>query len=147
MAGIGVRLNKIYGKNTLTTDIVGVGYSTVVTIAPMLVVIGAIVAMEYFLGFSRIGYRERELFSSTILYIFIFSLLTAAPFNSVLSRYMSDVIYNESQRLNNIVNSQGITPDELYNAKLCLDEISQAISGLERILQAKIEFFESEFSQ
>ena len=96
MAGIGVRLNKIYGKNTLTTDIVGVGYSTVVTIAPMLVVIGAIVAMEYFLGFSRIGYRERELFSSTILYIFIFSLLTAAPFNSVLSRYMSDVIYNET---------------------------------------------------
>ena len=96
MAGIGVRLNKIYGKNTLTTDLVGVGYSTVVTIAPMLVVIGAIVAMEYFLGFSRIGYRERELFSSTILYIFIFSLLTAAPFNSVLSRYMSDVIYNET---------------------------------------------------
>ena len=52
MAGIGVRLNKIYGKNTLTTDLVGVGYSTVVTIAPMLVVIGAIVAMEYFLGFE-----------------------------------------------------------------------------------------------
>ena len=66
MAGIGVRLNKIYGKNTLTTDLVGVGYSTVVTIAPMLVVIGAIVAMEYFLGFSRIGYRERELFCSII---------------------------------------------------------------------------------
>ena len=62
MAGIGVRLNKIYGKNTLTTDLVGVGYSTVVTIAPMLVVIGAIVAMEYFLGFSRIGYRERTFF-------------------------------------------------------------------------------------
>ena len=61
--------------------------------------------------------------------------------------FFSDVIYNESQRLNNIVNSQGITPDELYNAKLCLDEISQAISGLERILQAKIEFFESEISQ
>ena len=58
MAGIGVRLNKIYGKNTLTTDLVGVGYSTVITIAPMLVVIGAIVAMEYFLGFSRIGWRE-----------------------------------------------------------------------------------------
>lgn len=96
MAGIGVRLNKIYDKNTLTTDIIGVGYSTVVTIAPMLVVIGAIMAMEYFLDFSTVKYAERELFSSTILYIFIFSLLTAAPFNSVLSRYMSDVIYNET---------------------------------------------------
>ena len=85
MAGIGVRLNKIYGKNTLTTDLVGVGYSTVVTIAPMLVVIGAIVAMEYFLGFSRIGYRERELFSSTILYIFIFSLFNFLACSAILS--------------------------------------------------------------
>ena len=27
MAGIGVSLKKIYGKNTLTTDILGAGYS------------------------------------------------------------------------------------------------------------------------
>ena len=36
MAGIGVKLNNIYGKNTLTTDVIGMGYSTVMTIAPML---------------------------------------------------------------------------------------------------------------
>lgn len=29
MAGIGVKLNNIYGKNTLTTDVIGMGYSTV----------------------------------------------------------------------------------------------------------------------
>ena len=61
--------------------------------------------------------------------------------------FFSDVICNESQKLNTIINSGGITPEELYNAKVCLSEISHAISGLERILQAKIEFFESEFSQ
>ena len=38
MAGIGVKLNNIYGKNTLTTDVIGMGYSTVMTIAPMLTV-------------------------------------------------------------------------------------------------------------
>ena len=37
MAGIGVKLNQIYGKHTLTTNIVGMGYSTVITIAPMAV--------------------------------------------------------------------------------------------------------------
>ena len=95
MAGIGVKLTNIYKKNTLTTDIIGVGYSTVVTIAPMLVVIGALVLMEYFLDFSSVAYITRELFSCTVLYIFIFSLLTASPFNSVLSKYMSDVIYEE----------------------------------------------------
>ena len=96
MAGIGVRLNKIYGKNTLTTNIIGMGYSTILTIAPMLVVIAALVLMEKWLKFSTVGYTTRELFSCTVLYIFIFSLLTASPFNSVLSRYMSDVIYDET---------------------------------------------------
>ena len=73
MAGIGVRLNKIYGKNTLTTDLVGVGYSTVVTIAPMLVVIGAIVAMEYFLGFPESGIGRENFFLVRYLYFYLFT--------------------------------------------------------------------------
>lgn len=96
MAGIGVKLNNIYGKRTLTTNIIGMGYSTVMTIAPMLTVIGALCIMEHFLGFDSVGYATRELFSCTVLYIFIFSLLTASPFNSVLSKYMSDIIYEET---------------------------------------------------
>ncbi len=61
--------------------------------------------------------------------------------------FFADTIYSEAKRLNEIVNSQGITPAELYNSKNCLSELIHAISGLERILQAKIEFFESEFSK
>lgn len=95
MAGIGVKLNSIYGKNTLTTNLIGMGYSTMITIAPMVLVISSIMVMQVVLDISKVGFAERELFASTVLYIFIFSLLTAAPFNSVLSRYMSDVIYDE----------------------------------------------------
>lgn len=95
MAGIGVNLNRIYGKHTLTTNLLGFGYSAVVTIAPMFLIIGNIFLMSSVLGFAKIGYATRELFACTVLYIFIFSLLTAAPFNAVLSRYMSDVIYEE----------------------------------------------------
>lgn len=95
MAGIGVKLSNIYNKNTVSTNIVGMGYSTVVTIAPMIVVIGVLMFMQHIFGFDTIDYATRELFSCTILYIFIFALLTASPFNSVLSRYMSDVIYEE----------------------------------------------------
>lgn len=71
------------------------GYSAVVTVAPMFVVIGTIMLMSQLLGYENVGYARRGLFSGTLLYIFIFSLLTAAPFNAVLSRYMSDVIYEE----------------------------------------------------
>ena len=73
MAGIGVKLNKIYNKNTLTTNLVGMGYSTVITIAPMIMVILAIVAMQLVLEISKTGYAARELFACTVLYIFIFS--------------------------------------------------------------------------
>lgn len=95
MAGIGVKLQKIYGKQTIFNSLVGFGYSTMVTIAPMFVVIGNIMLMSWVLGYDTVGYARRGLFSGTILYIFIFSLMTAAPFNAVLSRYMSDIIYEE----------------------------------------------------
>ena len=42
MAGIGIKLNKIFGKETVTTYLIGFGYSTMVTVAPMFVVIGNI---------------------------------------------------------------------------------------------------------
>lgn len=95
MAGIGVKLNRIFEKNTITTNLLGFGYSAVVTIAPMFLVIFDILLMGKVLGISKVGYVDRELFACTILYIFVFSLLTAAPFNAVLSKYMSDVIYEE----------------------------------------------------
>lgn len=95
MAGIGVRLNKIFEKNTLTANIAGFAYSAMVTVAPMFVVIANLMLMQHVLDFSSVGYAARELFSCTLLYTFIFALLTAAPFNAVLSRYMSDIIYEE----------------------------------------------------
>ena len=75
MAGIGVRLNRIFSKNTITTSMFGFGYSMVITVAPMFLVIMAIMVMQYFLGFSKLGYSERELYACTVLYIFIFPFL------------------------------------------------------------------------
>ena len=95
MAGIGVKLNRIYHKNTITTNIIGFFYSTVVTIAPVLVVIINLMLMQKVLKFNTVGFFDRELFSCTVLYVFIFSLLTTSPFNAVLSRYLSDVIFAE----------------------------------------------------
>jgi uncharacterized membrane protein len=96
MAGIGIKLNKIFGKETITTNLIGFGYSTMVTVAPMFVIIGNILLMSYFLRFDLVGYRGGNLFAATILYTFIFSLLSSAPYNAVISRYLSDVIYDET---------------------------------------------------
>ncbi len=93
MAGIGIQLNKIFERHTVTTALYGIGFSFAYTIAPMLVVIGCLLGMYKVLGYDSVGYLERDIFSCTILYIFIFSLLTSSPFNSVLSKFQTDRIY------------------------------------------------------
>ena len=96
MAGIGIKLNKFFDKGTVTGYLAGSGYSVVTTIAPMLLVIADILAMQKILGYSDAAYGSRQLFQATILYIFVFALLASAPLNAVLSRYVSDVIFNET---------------------------------------------------
>ena len=95
MAGIGVKLNKIYSKRTITTNLIGLGYSSVITVAPMFLVILSVIVMQLLLEGFLLGYSVRILFSCAVMYIFLFSLLVVSPFNSVLSKYLSDVIYNE----------------------------------------------------
>lgn len=95
MAGVGVRLNRIFEKKSIAADIAGFTYSIIITIAPTLVVILGILLMGWVLGFDELSYLERELFSCTVLYVFIFSLLVVSVFNAVLSKYVQDAIYEE----------------------------------------------------
>ncbi len=95
MAGVGIKLNRIFEKKSIAADLVGFTYSIVITIAPIILVIANILLMGWILGFGEVAYLERELFSCTVLYTFIFALLTVEPFNAVLSKYVQDSIYEE----------------------------------------------------
>lgn len=96
MAGIGIKLNKFFGKSSVSSYVAGAGYSVMTTVAPMLVVIGDILLMRWALDYTDVTtYNNRELFQVTILYIFMFSLLAQSPFNAVLSKYVSDEIFKE----------------------------------------------------
>ncbi len=93
--GFGKKLTRIFDHRSIISSLYGYLYSAVVTIAPMVLIIVNIVAMGFVLGYSRQGYAARELLTSTMLYQFIFSLMSAAPFNAVLFKYTSDIIYME----------------------------------------------------
>lgn len=93
--GFGKKLMRIFRTNSIISSLYGFLYSAVVTIAPMFLVIINVVLMSYVLGYSKLNYASRELFTETVLYQFIFSLLLASPFNAVLSKYTSDLIYLE----------------------------------------------------
>lgn len=95
MAGIGFELKKIFKEESLSRTVMGIGYSTVITLGPTFSIMASIISLYWILNVLSISYTERVLLSSTILYIFIFSAILTAPFNSVFSRYIADKIYEE----------------------------------------------------
>jgi len=95
MAGIGFELKKIYKKEGVSHSMLGALYSATITVGPTIVVILTILLLYFVLGMNDVSTAERELLSSTILYVFIFSVSLDAPFNSVFSRYLSDKFYDE----------------------------------------------------
>lgn len=95
MAGIGIKLNRFYSKRSLFIQLSGFAYILGVSVLPMFLVIVAIIIMGRINGFDDAALTARELFSASVMYCFIFSLLCSSIFNAVFSRYLSDVIYDE----------------------------------------------------
>lgn len=93
--GFGKKLMRIFRSNSIISALYGFLYSAVVTVAPMFLVIINVLLMGYVLGYSKLDYASRELFTETVLYQFIFSMLLSSPLNAVLSKYTSDLIYLE----------------------------------------------------
>ena len=56
MAGVGLRLNKFFNKKSMSSHIAGAGYSIVITIAPMLLVIVTLIIMQRLLGYTQESY-------------------------------------------------------------------------------------------
>jgi uncharacterized membrane protein len=95
MAGIGFELKKLFNKEGIISSVFAGLYATIVTIGPTIMVIVALNLMYFLLPYIEISLNEREVLSSTILYVFIFALIIASPVNIVLSRYTADRIYME----------------------------------------------------
>ena len=73
MAGVGLRLNKFFNKKSMSSHIAGAGYSIVITIAPMLLVIVTLIIMQRLLGYTQESYYEKQLFQNTVLYFYFFT--------------------------------------------------------------------------
>jgi len=98
MAGIGFELKKLYGKNRgITRNVGAIGYSTITTIGPTLIVVGALVITNYLMRRWGISEEEKLIFSGSLLYSFIFPLIITAIFDTVISRYVSDCIFSDQK--------------------------------------------------
>lgn len=95
MAGIGFELKKLFRREGMLGTVIGGAYATMVTVGPTILVIVALNVMYYILPYANVVYREKEVLSAVILYVFIFSLLISGPVNIFLSRYIADKVFEE----------------------------------------------------
>ena len=95
MASLGKTIKKSFERGTISSTLFGMIISTFSTVAPMFLIMGGILVLYLVLGYNNVLYSERVLFSCSVLYIFIFSLLCTSPFNSVISKYITDRIFEE----------------------------------------------------
>lgn len=95
MAGIGFELNKIFKRRGILNYFAGAVYASAVTVGPTLMIVAVLLMLYTVLPYMETPVKNRELFSSTLLYCFIFPMIFSTPMNAVLSRYVADRIYME----------------------------------------------------
>lgn len=93
MAGIGFELRKLFNGQGLLNHVIAYAYSSLTTIGPMLLCMFMIVGMQWLMTLSGVSFLEKELFLTTIVYCFIFSVLITGGLSMVLTRFIADMMY------------------------------------------------------
>lgn len=103
MAGIGFELKHLFRKKGIFASFKAYGYAGIVCTGPMLLgmllVLGVLVLCEW----SNTGKHDRELLVCMITYTLLASLLVTSFFSMVVTRFISDMLYEE--RLEEILSS------------------------------------------
>lgn len=97
MAGIGFELRKIFGKKTLMSSTWGVLYASLTTVGPSIMFIFLLFTLRYIMRYYHASELETMFFTASFTYIFLLAILTAAFQNTVVSRYISDKIFEKKE--------------------------------------------------
>lgn len=97
MAGIGFELKKLFRKEGIFAGVRAYGYSGVICAGPMLLGVVLLLEMTLLCRWSGAGDLERELLVCMITYTLLASLLITSFFSMVVSRFISDMLYEERE--------------------------------------------------
>ena len=97
MAGIGFELRKIFSRKTLASNIIGSIYATMTTIGPTIIFMILLFTLNKVMYVFNATEIESLFFVSSFTYEFLVSIIIASLFNTVLSRYISDKIFEEKE--------------------------------------------------
>ncbi len=99
MAGIGFTLKKMFQDETYTNRSKAYLYSALVAAGPWITAVITVNILIFILEFfaARIV-EEKELFMGTIVYSFVFSQIITAPWQLMITRYISDKLYTKEYK-------------------------------------------------
>jgi len=97
MAGIRFELRKAFGKKTLVSNFSGVIYASLTTIGPALLFTVFLCGLRSLLSFFQIPELENLFFISSFTYLFFIAIFISGLQNTVLSRYVSDKIFENKE--------------------------------------------------
>lgn len=93
MAGIGFTLKKLFQEEGYGNRVKGYLYSALVAAGPWIAAVITVNLLIFIMEFSLHSEREKELFMGTIVYSFVFSQIITAPWQMLITRYISDKLY------------------------------------------------------
>ena len=95
MAGLGFELRKVYNKGNFLAKQKAYGYAGIIYVGPMILGILLILAVVYLSVFGRFDNGERDHLLGLISYSILASLAVTNIFSMVVTRYVSDMIFEE----------------------------------------------------
>ncbi|MCR5772290.1 MAG: exopolysaccharide Pel transporter PelG [Butyrivibrio sp.] len=97
MAGIGFELKKLFKATGVLGVLRAYGYTGMITAGPMLLGIFYLMGIGIIGSHFGLGQENRELLTSMITYNLLISLMVTSVFGMVVTRYISDMLYQESE--------------------------------------------------
>lgn len=95
MAGIGFSLKRLFGKKGVLNLCKAYGYAGIVTTGPMLLGVLLLIGISFVGRIGGLSAHERELLSCMLTYSLLVSLFVTSWLNMVVTRYVSDMLYEE----------------------------------------------------
>lgn len=96
MAGIGFELRKMFKNGSITSKIKGTVYATFTTIGPTIIFLLMLLGINFAVRVLEVSEKDRMFFSSASTYGFIFAILISGSLNTILSRYVSDMLFKKN---------------------------------------------------
>ena len=102
MAGIGFELEKILDRGTISSLVQGYVYSALIYCGPWIFTIISLSLVSWTMQ-RYLEMADVALVRVAVIYIFCFSLITVGPLSMVITRHISDLIYeNKEQKISGV---------------------------------------------